>query len=139
MPTGEKQEQPLNVNQETPQKELHSPQEVQLQIIMLRFLQIPSMAPVAYPELNNYILHSIICQHSLSNVTTSDIGSEVSYHNIGAPSYQCVHCNASIWYEERINKGNRAVNPSFSLCCQEGKLRLPKFNPTPQPLHNLLK
>ncbi|GKB82418.1 hypothetical protein Tco_0949313 [Tanacetum coccineum] len=44
----------------------------------------------------------------------------------------------SMWYEERINKGNRAVNPSFSLCYQEGKLRLPKFNPTPQPLHNLL-
>ncbi|GKB29480.1 ATP-dependent DNA helicase PIF1-like protein [Tanacetum coccineum] len=54
-----------------------------------------------------------------SNVTTSDRGTEVSYHNIGAPSYQCAHCNASMWYEERINKGNRAVNPSFSLCCQE--------------------
>ncbi|GJS05097.1 ATP-dependent DNA helicase PIF1-like protein [Tanacetum coccineum] len=36
-------------------------------------------------------------------------GTEVSYHNIGAPSYQCAHCNASMWYEERINKGNRAV------------------------------
>nr|GEZ66438.1 hypothetical protein [Tanacetum cinerariifolium] len=61
---------------------------------------------------------------------------EVSYHNIGAPSYQCVHCNASMWYGERINKGNQAVTPSFSLCCQEGKLRLPKFNP--KPLRNLL-
>nr|GEX85798.1 ATP-dependent DNA helicase PIF1-like [Tanacetum cinerariifolium] len=46
-------------------------------------------------------------------------GVEVSYHNIGAPSYQCVHCNASMWYEERINKGNQAINPSFSLCCRE--------------------
>nr|GEW45233.1 helicase [Tanacetum cinerariifolium] len=62
----------------------------------------------------------------------------VSYHNIGAPSNQYVHCNATMWYEERINKGNRAVNPSFSLCCQEAKLWLPKFNLTPQPLHNLL-
>ncbi|GJU82851.1 ATP-dependent DNA helicase PIF1-like protein [Tanacetum coccineum] len=71
-------------------------------------------------------------------VALTSRGAEVSYHNIDEPSYQCIHCNASLWYEERINKGNRAVNPSFSLCCQEGKLRLPKFKPTPQPLHNLL-
>ncbi|GJY14565.1 helicase [Tanacetum coccineum] len=72
------------------------------------------------------------------DVNTSDIGAEVSYHNIGASSFQCVHCNATMWYEERVNKGNRSVNPSFSLCCHEGKIRLPKFNPTPQRLHNLL-
>ncbi|GJU76825.1 hypothetical protein Tco_1273895 [Tanacetum coccineum] len=77
-------------------------------------------------------------RNATKGVAFTSRGAEVSYHNIGAPSYQCVHCNASMWYEERINKGNRAVNPSFSLCCQEGKLRLPKFNPTPQPLHNLL-
>ncbi|GJS86701.1 DNA helicase PIF1, ATP-dependent [Tanacetum coccineum] len=131
-------EQPVNVNQAMPQKELHLPQEVHLQIIMLFLLQIPSMGPDAYPELYNCILHSITFQHFLTNVNTSDIGAQVSYHNIGAPSYQCVHYNASMWYEERINKGNRAVNPSFSLCCQEGKLWLPKFNPTLEPLHNLL-
>ncbi|GJR59128.1 ATP-dependent DNA helicase PIF1-like protein [Tanacetum coccineum] len=65
-------------------------------------------------------------------------GAKVSYHNIGAPSYQCVHYNARMWYEYRNNKGNRSVNPSFSLCCQEGKIQLPKFNSMPQPLHNLL-
>ncbi|GJV08398.1 DNA helicase PIF1, ATP-dependent [Tanacetum coccineum] len=77
-------------------------------------------------------------RNTTKGVAFTSRGTEVSYHNIGAPSYQCAHCNASMWYEERINKGNRAVNPSFSLCYQEGKLRLPKFNPTPQPLHNLL-
>ncbi|GJU93602.1 ribonuclease H-like domain-containing protein, partial [Tanacetum coccineum] len=34
-------------------------------------------------------------------------GAEVSYHNIGAPSYQCVNCYASMWYKERINKAKR--------------------------------
>ncbi|GJR98805.1 DNA helicase PIF1, ATP-dependent [Tanacetum coccineum] len=77
-------------------------------------------------------------RNATKGVAFTSRGVEVSYHNIGAPSYQCVHCNATMWYEERVNKGNRSINPSFSLCCQEGKIWLPKFNPTPQPLHNLL-
>ncbi|GKA93713.1 ATP-dependent DNA helicase PIF1 [Tanacetum coccineum] len=77
-------------------------------------------------------------RNATKGVAFTSRGAEVSYHNIDAPSYQYVHCNVSMWYEERINKGNRAVNPSFALCCQEGKLWLPKFNLTPQPLHNLL-
>ncbi|GJR15038.1 hypothetical protein Tco_0797690 [Tanacetum coccineum] len=46
-------------------------------------------------------------------------GAEVSYHNIGAPSYQCRSCNTTMWFEERNNKGNKTVNPTFLLCCQE--------------------
>ncbi|GJX48284.1 hypothetical protein Tco_0273474 [Tanacetum coccineum] len=30
------------------------------------------------------------------------------------------------------------VNPTFSLCCQEGKVLLPRFNETPEPLRRLL-
>ncbi|GKC48902.1 hypothetical protein Tco_1071647 [Tanacetum coccineum] len=43
-----------------------------------------------------------------------------------------------MWYEGRTNKGNRAINPTFSLCCQEGKVLLPKFKETPPPLDRLL-
>nr|GEX09339.1 DNA helicase PIF1, ATP-dependent [Tanacetum cinerariifolium] len=50
----------------------------------------------------------------------SSIGAEVSYHNIGAPSYQCRSCNATMWFEERNNKGNMTANPTFSLCFQKG-------------------
>ncbi|GJX92956.1 hypothetical protein Tco_0347542 [Tanacetum coccineum] len=61
----------------------------------------------------------------------------VTYHNHGPPSYQCRNCNAQMWYKERNNKGYRAVNPTFSLCCQEGKLLLPKFKETPLLLDTL--
>ncbi|GKD37437.1 hypothetical protein Tco_1257644 [Tanacetum coccineum] len=62
---------------------------------------------------------------------------EVSYHNLGAPTYQCRGCNATMWYEERNNKGNKAANPTFLLCCQQGKVLLPRFNETPKPLNRL--
>ncbi|GJY33383.1 helicase [Tanacetum coccineum] len=71
-----------------------------------------------------------------SEVRTS--GVLVTYHNLGPPSYQCRNCNAQMWYEERNNKGYRAVNPTFSLCYQEGNLLLPKFKETPLPLDKLL-
>ncbi|GJW31143.1 hypothetical protein Tco_0051175 [Tanacetum coccineum] len=55
-----------------------------------------------------------------------------------APTYQCRGCNATMWYEERNNKGNMAANPTFSLCCQQDKVLLPRFNETLKPLNILL-
>nr|GEW97755.1 hypothetical protein [Tanacetum cinerariifolium] len=43
----------------------------------------------------------------------------VSYQTLGPTTYQCLHCHANMWYEERSNKAKRAVNPTFSICCQE--------------------
>ncbi|GJV04455.1 helicase [Tanacetum coccineum] len=68
----------------------------------------------------------------------TNAGVPITYHNLGPPSYECRSCNAQIWYEERTNKGNRAINPTFSLCCQEGKVLLPKFKEMPPPLDRLL-
>ncbi|GKE75179.1 hypothetical protein Tco_1537220, partial [Tanacetum coccineum] len=65
-------------------------------------------------------------------------GIPVAYHNLGPPSYECPACHAVMWYEERNDKAKRAVNPTFSLCCQEGKVLLPLFNETPTPLKQLL-
>ncbi|GJU47752.1 hypothetical protein Tco_1217307 [Tanacetum coccineum] len=62
----------------------------------------------------------------------------VTYHNIGHPSHQCRNGNATIWYEEREEKLKNAVNPTFSLCCQGGKLVLLHFNNAPPPLNHLL-
>ncbi|GKA12460.1 hypothetical protein Tco_0692006 [Tanacetum coccineum] len=59
-------------------------------------------------------------------------------HNLGPPSYKCAKCDATMWYAERTDKAQRAAHPTFSLCCQEGKLRLPQFNDTPPPLKKLL-
>ncbi|GKC16278.1 hypothetical protein Tco_1013060, partial [Tanacetum coccineum] len=54
------------------------------------------------------------------------------------PSYQCRNWHARMWYEERTNKVKRVVNPTFFLCCQDGKVLLSKFNDTPPPLNTLL-
>ena len=43
-----------------------------------------------------------------------------------------------MWYEERIDKDKKPVNPTFSLCCQDGKVLLPKFKEPPLPLKTLL-
>ncbi|GJS92053.1 hypothetical protein Tco_0774689 [Tanacetum coccineum] len=65
-------------------------------------------------------------------------GVEVSYHSLGAPSYQCPNCNAAMWYEERNNKANKDKNPTFSLCYQQGKVLLSRFKDTHEPLNRLL-
>lgn len=43
-----------------------------------------------------------------------------------------------MWYEERSNKSKRTQNPTFSLCCQNGKVLLSKLKDAPSPLRNLL-
>ncbi|GJW92955.1 ATP-dependent DNA helicase PIF1-like protein [Tanacetum coccineum] len=62
----------------------------------------------------------------------------VTYHNIGHPSHQCRNCGATMWYEEREVKAKHTVNPTFSLCCQGGKMLLPRFKDAPPPLNHLL-
>ncbi|GJU15981.1 reverse transcriptase domain-containing protein [Tanacetum coccineum] len=68
----------------------------------------------------------------------SSTGTEVSCHNLGALTYQCRGCNAVMWYRERNNKGNKDANPTFSLCYQQGKVLLSRFNEAPTPLNRLL-
>ena len=65
-------------------------------------------------------------------------GVPVVYYNIGPLSFECQNCKALMWYEERCRKGNSATNPMFSLCCQRGKVLLPKFNEAPPPLNKLM-
>ncbi|GKE46456.1 hypothetical protein Tco_1477714, partial [Tanacetum coccineum] len=46
-------------------------------------------------------------------------GVEISYRSLGSPAYACTNGNATMWYEERNNKGNKDQVPTFSLCCQQ--------------------
>ncbi|GKC13326.1 hypothetical protein Tco_1010108 [Tanacetum coccineum] len=61
-----------------------------------------------------------------------------AYHNLSPPSYEYPGCHAIMWYKERNKKAKRVVNLTFSLCCQEGKVLLPRLNETPPPLKQLL-
>ncbi|GKC79462.1 hypothetical protein Tco_1130236 [Tanacetum coccineum] len=65
-------------------------------------------------------------------------GVPISYHNLGPTSYQCSNGHANMWYEERTNKARKAINPTFSNCCQDGKVRLSIFHGPPPPLNKLL-
>ncbi|XP_071726987.1 uncharacterized protein [Rutidosis leptorrhynchoides] len=65
-------------------------------------------------------------------------GTQVSYHNQGPPSFKCMYCNATMWYEERSNKPKKTTSLTFSLCCQNGKLLLPKLQDPPMLLKTLL-
>ncbi|KAG4935726.1 hypothetical protein JHK84_049927 [Glycine max] len=51
---------------------------------------------------------------------------------------QCTHCNANMWYDERISKRVRTKNLRFSLCCGGGKVELPLLQNPPKYLHQLL-
>ncbi|GKE06305.1 hypothetical protein Tco_1398323, partial [Tanacetum coccineum] len=59
-------------------------------------------------------------------------------HNLGPSSYRFSKCDATMWYVERTYKAKQDAHPTFSLCCQEGKLRLSQFNDTPPSLKKLL-
>ena len=47
---------------------------------------------------------------------------------------QCRHCNANMWYNERISKHKNSSSPRFNLCCGDGKVELPLLQ---NPLNHL--
>ncbi|AQK99644.1 Retrotransposon-like protein [Zea mays] len=67
---------------------------------------------------------------------------KASYHArsyYGPPCYQCTHCSALFWYNERIgsSSGNRSI--VYNNCCKGGKVRLPPYSPRPEPLLSLAR
>ncbi|KAL5132868.1 hypothetical protein HKD37_03G006287 [Glycine soja] len=61
-----------------------------------------------------------------------------AYIDIGDPVWECPHCKAMMWYDERINKDKQTKKPRFSLCCSDGKIQLPLLQQPPHPLNYLL-
>ena len=61
-----------------------------------------------------------------------------TYIDIGDPVWECPHCKAMMWYDERINKDKQTNKPMFSLCCSDGKIQLPLLHEPPHPLNHLL-
>uniref|UniRef100_A0A0R0HCZ1 ATP-dependent DNA helicase n=1 Tax=Glycine max TaxID=3847 RepID=A0A0R0HCZ1_SOYBN len=51
---------------------------------------------------------------------------------------QCTHCNAKMWYDERISKDRNTTSPKFSLCCGDEKVELPLLQSPPKYLERLL-
>ena len=57
---------------------------------------------------------------------------EVPSHYLGPMDQLCPHCGARFWNAERTSAGK------YTSCCGEGKVRLPKINPPPYYIQQLL-
>ncbi|KAK9943786.1 hypothetical protein M0R45_009382 [Rubus argutus] len=60
------------------------------------------------------------------------------YVDLGDKDYKCIYCDALFWFKESIAKKSKNNEPLFTLCCQEGKIKLPITKPTPVFLEKLL-
>ncbi|KAJ8652134.1 hypothetical protein O0I10_012240 [Lichtheimia ornata] len=58
-------------------------------------------------------------------------------HSFGEMSHSCPHCGAKTWIAERTSDSS-IVNPSYSFCCNKGKVTLTLPSPPPAPLLDLL-
>ncbi|KAH1232513.1 hypothetical protein GmHk_09G025145 [Glycine max] len=74
------------------------------------------------------------CQSSANEPTINSEG----YSDLGDQAMQCRHCNAKMWYNERISKDKNTTSPKFSLCCGDDKVELPLLQNPPKHLERLL-
>lgn len=62
----------------------------------------------------------------------------LGYSDVGDPVFIYNFCNALFWYGERRRKNVKSLNPTYSLCCYSGKIRIPIIKEPPQAIQNLL-
>ncbi|XP_058727581.1 uncharacterized protein LOC131599128 [Vicia villosa] len=58
--------------------------------------------------------------------------------DIGDPVWECQHCGALMWYQERKDKSRHTTVPKFPLCCKGGKIVLDMLQTPPPVLNKLL-
>lgn len=89
-----------------------------------------------FPDISNdniyYLCTKLIYLHMLYTGTIF----EPWY--FGKPDMKCKNCGAVVWYEERNRKKANRENARFTICCQDGKVKLPKTKETPDFLKELL-
>ncbi|KAG7594947.1 P-loop containing nucleoside triphosphate hydrolase [Arabidopsis thaliana x Arabidopsis arenosa] len=64
---------------------------------------------------------------------------KAGYLDHGDPTYKCKYCGALMWFDERINKRNSSKDPTFTLCCGQGSVKLPFLKESPELIKKLLK
>ncbi|WOG92442.1 hypothetical protein DCAR_0311711 [Daucus carota subsp. sativus] len=69
---------------------------------------------------------------------TADLRTWKDYMNLGPPNVTCANCGSLMWNMERNNKSIKTVPPTFSLCCRNGQVVLPKEKKPPELLQSLL-
>jgi hypothetical protein len=92
--------------------------------------------------MNNESSSSNVANHHENNESSSSSMESASVNskiwNFGKPIFKCRHCNALLWYEERIRPNTHTKNPYFGICYQNGKISLPARSGPPTFLEELL-
>jgi len=58
---------------------------------------------------------------------------------LGEPTYQCKHCNAIFWYNERTQReSKRNKEIIYTNCCKNGKIKIPPYKDPPELLMRLI-
>ncbi|XP_068331187.1 uncharacterized protein [Pyrus communis] len=73
-----------------------------------------------------------------ANFQKNKKGNVQKYVDLGDKNYKCIHCGALFWIKESLKQKSKNNEPLYSLCCQQGKVKLPRPMPTPHFLENLL-
>ncbi|XP_038698800.1 uncharacterized protein LOC119996288 [Tripterygium wilfordii] len=82
-------------------------------------------------------------RHGIFDVVTNSaeadlVGSDDTIpFTFGGPDYACQYCGAIFWFEERLKTGGSQL-PVYSLCCRQGRIKLPELREPPEPLKSLL-
>ncbi|KAJ7728602.1 hypothetical protein DFH07DRAFT_723045, partial [Mycena maculata] len=58
-------------------------------------------------------------------------------HDLGRMNVRCKHCKALHWVDEQVSS-SPAGRPQFGMCCDHGKVVLPKLREAPEVLQQLL-
>mgnify|MGYP003702294039 CR=1 FL=1 len=82
-----------------------------------------------------------------NEIRKDGISSASKIWNFGGPTCMCPHCHALMWHGEKIQSTRskqpsfsrqRKNQPSFGLCCKQGKVALPPLKEPPHFLSSLL-
>lgn len=76
--------------------------------------------------------------HASSSRSHNSLYNSEEYDDNGDAIYNCEHCGALMWYNERIEKRRVKSYPKFSLCCMHGKIDLAPPQELPQILKDLM-
>ena len=69
-------------------------------------------------------------------IAQEDYDESIPHHDLGCMDVLCTHCDALHWIDERLAQSSQS-NPSFSTCCNQGKVCIPQLLDPPQALWDL--
>ncbi|XP_074377792.1 uncharacterized protein LOC141719320 [Apium graveolens] len=74
-----------------------------------------------------------------SNTSTNWAAAEQPFSSyFGPPGHNYMHCGAAPWYEERVKRNRHTSDPHFTICCEEGPVKLQLLKEPPALLKHLL-